>query len=155
MRFLHSLTDDQAAQLRALFTRKDLREREGKRLTAVMLSAQHRLCIEQLASLCQVSRHSIENWFDAYQQGGLSALLDGELAHRPRSLAAYAPRVVEQAVEQQAQNLALVVEQLAQRHQITTSVGILKRYLKKRLDLAPCPAISKKPAGSSHVRFLF
>jgi hypothetical protein len=39
--------------------------------------------------------------------------------------------VVEQAVEEQAQNLALVVEQLAQQHQIPTTVGILKRYLKK------------------------
>jgi hypothetical protein len=155
MRFLHSLTGDQAVQLRALFTRKDLRGRERKRLTAVMLSAQHRLCIEELASLCQVSRPRIENGFDAYQQGGFSALLDGELAHPTSSLAAYDPRVVEQAVEEQAQHLALVVEQLAQQHQISTTVGILKRYLKKRLDLAPCPAIAKKPAGRGQVRFLY
>ena len=133
MRFLHSLTSDQAAQLRALLTGKDLRER--KRLTAVMLSAQYRLCIEELASLCQVSRHSIENWFDAYQQGGFCALLDRELAHRPSSLAAYDPCLVQQAVEEQAQNLPLVVEQLAQQHQIPTTVGILKRYLKKRAGL--------------------
>lgn len=48
MRFLHSLTGEQHAQLRTIFTRKDLRERERKRLTAVILSAQHRLCIEEL-----------------------------------------------------------------------------------------------------------
>jgi hypothetical protein len=41
MHFLHSLTGDQAAQLRALLMRKDLRERERTRLTAVMLSAQY------------------------------------------------------------------------------------------------------------------
>src|SRR5215217_7684965 len=99
MRFLHSLTGEQQAQLRSIFTRKDLRERERKRLTAVLLSAQHRLCIEELAPLCQVSRHSIENWFDTYQQGGFSALLDGQLAHHSSSLAAYEPRLVMEAVE--------------------------------------------------------
>ncbi len=83
-------------------------------------------------ALCQVSRHSIENWFDAYQQGGFTALLDGELAHHPSSLAAYEPRLVLEAVEENAQNLPLVVEQLAQQHQIPTTVGILKRYLKKK-----------------------
>jgi transposase len=131
MRFLPSLTSEQHALLRAIFTRKDLRERERKRLTAVMLNAQHRLCIQELASLCQVSRHSIENWLDAYQQGGVTALLDGELAHHPSSLAAYEPRLVLEAVEENAQNLPLVVEQLAQQHQLPTTVGILKRYLKK------------------------
>src|SRR5215218_8268058 len=135
MRFLHSLTGEQHAQLGSIFTRKDLREPERKRLTAVMLSAQHRLCIEELAPLCQVSRHSIENWFDAYQQGGVTALLDGELAHHPSSLAVYEPRLVMEAVEENAQNLPLVVEQLAQQHHIQTTAGILKRYLKKRLDL--------------------
>ena len=43
--------------------------------------------------------------------------------------------------------LPLVVEQLAQQHQIPTTVGILTRYLKKRLDLAPRTAIAEKPAG--------
>lgn len=145
MRFLPSLTGEQSTQLRAIFTRKDLRERERKRLTAVMLSAQYRLFIEQLASLCQVSRHSIENWFDAYQYGGFTALLDGELAHHPSSLAAYEPALVIEAVEENAQNLPLVVEQLAQKHQIQTTTGILKRYLKKSLDLAPSTAIAEKP----------
>jgi hypothetical protein len=74
-------------------------------------------------------------------------LLDGQLGHHPSSLAAYEPRLVMDAVEANAQNLPLVVEQLAQQHQIPATVGILKRYLKKRLDLVPRAAIAEKPAG--------
>jgi hypothetical protein len=80
-------------------------------------------------------------------------LLDAQLGHHPSSLAAYDPHLVHQGVEEQAQNLPLVVEQLAQQHQIPTTVSILKRYLKKRLYLAPCSTIAKSQLDETMFAF--
>jgi len=106
-------------------------DRERKRISAVLLSAQQKVSISELSDSFSVSENTIKSWFDRYEQSGLAGLLDKNMAHKKSSLVDYQEDNIISCVKKSPQNLSAVVADLAITHQIKTNESILRRYLKK------------------------
>jgi transposase len=135
MRFIARLSENEKQLLYQTLLDTTLIERERKRFTAILLSSEHSMRISDIATTCSVSQNSVKNWFNAYEQGGLEALKDKNMAHKVSSLATCSEETIMTCVAENPQNLRLVVTQLAHVHQIETNPTILKTYLKKKSGL--------------------
>ena len=79
---------------------------------------------------------TIHGWFDLYESAGLQALFAAPRTGKTSSLDTYDESLILEVVAENPQNLVQVVALLKARHQIETNPDVLRRYLKKRLDLA-------------------
>lgn len=147
MRFIAPLSENEKQLLYENLLERSLLERERKRFTAILMSSEYTMQISDIAKSCSVSQNSVKSWFNAYEQGGLTALKDKNMAHKESSLATYSEETIMSCVAENPQNLRLAVTQLANVYQIETNVSIVKTYLKKKVDLAKSPSKSKKSKG--------
>jgi len=134
MRFIEVLSDFERTELCKYLCRQDLLVRERKRFTMLSLSSIHKMSIDEIAASCSVSRDTVKNVFNRFEQAGFEGLLDKE-AHKQSSLASYDERLILRTVKKNPQSLQKVLADLSSQG-IDTNKSILKRYLKKRLYLA-------------------
>lgn len=135
MRYLSLLSAATETELAAFLSNDQLLEREKKRFTAIYLNTKHRVSISELHRQLGVSVNTIHAWFNKYESGGLSALVDQNHPRRPGSLDKYEQQVIVSALAQQPQSIRQAAQVLARDHQIHASPRVLKRFLKKRLHL--------------------
>ncbi len=86
MYFLPPLTDTERMTLMQYLTRKDLSDDEKRRFTAIKLSAEHQVPLNELASILNISRALADSWLEAYQLAGFASLLDNTETDRPHIL---------------------------------------------------------------------
>jgi len=79
MRFTY-LTGASKAVLVQYLSNNSLREQ--KRFSAIFFSSENPLGVAELSETFAVSQTSILSWFNSYESGGFSALLDGEMSHK-------------------------------------------------------------------------
>lgn len=136
MRYLSAFEPSVEYELMSIFRRTNLLDRERLRFTAVYLNVKHRISIPALSQQLSVNSMTIHGWFNLYESAGFQALFDEPRIGRVGSLEAYDESLILALVALHPQNLAQVVALLREQHQIETKPDILRRYLKKRLDLA-------------------
>lgn len=132
MRYLERFIEPVKQEFRKYMCSHRLIERERKRFTAIYLSAQQRLSMSEIAESCLVSTNSVQTWFNSYQEGGFSALLDKNMAHHSSKLSKESSAIIEISVSKNPQNLQMVVADLSLNHQIQTNKRQLQNYLKKK-----------------------
>ena len=135
MRFLARLDETSKLVLAQYLAESSLLARERRRFMMILLSSEHRMPIADIAQTCGVSQNTVKTWFNRYEAEGFAGLLDRNMAHQSSSLVAVEVQVLE-SVDAHPQNLAQAVAVLAEKHEIHTSKRIVRRFLKKKVDLA-------------------
>ena len=124
MRFISPLSHSEALEMQKHLT-GSLLPRERKRFTAILLSCRQQVSISELSTICSVSHNTIKSWFNKYDLGGFSALLDGNMSHHKSTLTLICENTILTCVEASPQNLSQVVADLEMNHQIKTNKAIL------------------------------
>lgn len=132
MRYISPLSETTRSKLQDYLCNKLLRKRERKRFSAILLSSDHKMNIEELSKVFDVSRNSVATWLDKYDSEGLKGLLDENLIHKKSTLSSFESSIILNSVAASPQNLSMAVADLHTNHQITTNKNILKNYLKKK-----------------------
>ena len=132
MRFISPLSPSEALAVQKQLTSR-LSPKERKRFTAILLSSRQHVSITELSIICCVSLNTIKSWFNRYDLGGFSALLDPNMSHTKSTLSSFCESTILSCVEASPQNLSQVVASLEINHQIKTNPSILRRYLKKKI----------------------
>ena len=129
MRFI-TLTTNETAALEAVYlTNQNAVAR--RRSQCLLLSATGH-SIKHLMNIFSVCRITLYNWFDRWQDEGLTSLRHRLGKGRKRLLAPIKQPVLEELVRDNPQNLKAVLHELTTQHAVECSKDTLRRHLKKR-----------------------
>ena len=78
IRFISPLSPSEALAVQKQMTSR-LSPKKRKRFTAILLSSRHYVSITELSIICCVSLSTIKSWFNRYDLGDFSALLDAKI----------------------------------------------------------------------------
>lgn len=103
----------------------------ARRRSHCLLLSHKRHTITQLTAIFSVTRLTITNWFDRWQELGQAGLTHTPGQGRKALLAGIDQAQVEELVAQEPQNLKAVVSKLTTQHTVKCSKDTLRRQLKK------------------------
>ena len=102
---------------------------ERKRSQCLLLSHQGK-SINELAGIFGVTRLTITNWLDKWEQGGLQGIRLESGRGRKQKLAGIGQEQLEAYVEEHSRNLKAVVALIKEKHAVEVSKKTLQRFLK-------------------------
>ncbi|WP_052700841.1 IS630 family transposase, partial [Methylocucumis oryzae] len=101
-----------------------------ERAQAVLLSAAG-FNLKELSAIFGVCRQTAATWLNAWDNGGIAALLDKPRGGRPRKLSGESKDYALDKVAESPRSLKTVLAQLAERWQISVSLATLKRLFQQ------------------------
>jgi transposase len=122
------LTEQEEQELKALY-KNGVYIIERKRSQCLLLSHQGK-SINELAGIFNVTRLTISNWLDKWQQGGLKGIRLQPGRGRKQKLCRIEQEQLEAYVEQHSRNLNAVVALIKEKHAVVVSKKTLQRFLK-------------------------
>jgi len=123
-----SLTEQEAKELKELY-KSGRYMIERKRSQCLLLSHQGK-SINELANIFGVSRLTITNWLDKWQNGGLEGIRLQPGRGRKQKLFGIEQEQLEAYVEHHSRNLKAVVALIKEKHAVEVSKKTLQRFLK-------------------------
>jgi transposase len=127
MRYIR-LTEQEQQELKALY-KSGFHLVERKRSQCLLLSHQGKH-INELSDIFGVTRLTITNWLDKWEEGGLEGIRLQPGRGRKQKLAGIEQEQLETYVEQHSRNLNAVVAILKAKHAVVVSKKTLQRFLK-------------------------
>ncbi len=122
------LTEQEEQELKELY-KKGASIIERKRSQCLLLSHQGQ-SINELASIFGVTRLTISNWFDKWEQAGLEGMRLEPGRGRKQKLVGIGPEQLEAYVAEHSRNLNAVVALIKEKHAVVVSKKTLQRFLK-------------------------
>jgi len=129
MRYIKDITAEQRAELEALY-RQGTYVVERQRSHCILLSSAGK-SMHELAIIFGVSRLTISNWLDKWEQAGNAGIKLQAGRGRKKKLAGIEQGQIEKYVEQHSRNLQAVVALLKEKHAVEVSKKTLQRFLKR------------------------